>query len=75
MIYYKNPETGEVYAYDQEQIDGGWVKEGLTVMTDEEVSAHLAPKPLTTEQLAAQVRAERDAKIEAVRWRIERHKD
>lgn len=33
------------------------------------------PEPPTTEQLAEQVRAERDAKIEAVRWRIERAKD
>lgn len=74
MKYFKD-NTGEVYAYDQEQIDGGWVKEGLVAMTDEEVSAHLAPKPLTTEQLADKVRAERDAKIEAMRWRIERHKD
>ena len=71
MKYYKHNETGEVYAYDQEQIDGGWVKEGLMPMTDEEVSAHLAPKPPTAEQ----IRAERDAKIEAVRWRIERAKD
>ena len=44
----------------------GWVK-----LTPEEVEAHLAPKAPTTEQ----VRAERDAKIEAVRWRIERHND
>lgn len=71
MEYYKHPETGDVYAYDQEQIDGGWVKEGLVAMTDEEVSAHLAPKPPTAEQ----VRAERDAKIETARWRIERAED
>lgn len=71
MKYFKDEKTNEVYAYDQEQIDGGWVKEGLVAMTDGEVSAHLAPKPPTAEQ----VRAERDAKIEAVRWRIERAKD
>lgn len=71
MKYFKDKNTGEVYAYDQVQIDGGWVKEGLIAMTDEEVGAHLAPKPPTAEQ----VRAERDAKIEAVRWRIERAKD
>lgn len=71
MNYFKDKNTGEVYAYDQEQIDGGWVKEGLVPMTDEEVSAHLAPKPPTAEQ----VRVKRDAKIEAVRWRIERHRD
>lgn len=75
MNYFIDKNTNEVYAYDQEQIDGGWVKEGLVAMTDEEVEAHLAPKPLTTEQLADKVRAERDAKIEAVRWRIERAKD
>lgn len=45
-----------------------------TLMTDEEVEEHKNP-PLTTEQIAEQVRAERDAKIEAVRWRIERAKD
>lgn len=71
MKYFKDKNTNEVYAYDQEQIDGGWVKEGLVAMSGEEVSAHLAPKPPTVEQ----VRAERDAKIEAVRWRIERAKD
>ena len=74
MKYFKDENTGEVYAYDQEQIDGGWVKEGLVLMTDEEVNLHLNPTP-TTEQIAAQARAERDAKIEAVRWRIERAKD
>ena len=75
MKYFKDNSTKDVYAYDQEQVDCGWVKEGLVQMTDEEVSAHLAPKPLTTEQLADKVRAERDAKIESVRWRIERAKD
>lgn len=71
MNYFKDKNTNEVYAYDQEQIDDGWVKEGLVQMTDDEVKAHLAPKPPTAEQ----VRAERDAKIEAIRWRIERAKD
>lgn len=74
MKYFKDENTGEVYAYDQEQIDGGWVKEGLVPMTVEEVREHLNPQP-TTEQLADLVRADRDAKIEAVRWRIERAKD
>ena len=69
--FFKDKNTNEVYAYNQEQIAGGWVKEGLVAMTDEEVSAHLAPKPPTAEQ----TRAERDAKIESVRWRIERAKD
>ena len=74
MKYFKDKNTGEVYAYVQDQIDGGWVREGLVQMTGEEVSAHLAPKP-SEPPTAEQVRAERDAKIEAVRWRIERAKD
>lgn len=45
MKYFLDKKTGEVYAYDQEQIDGGLVKEGLAPMTDEEVSAHLNPPP------------------------------
>ena len=53
MKYFKDKKTGEVYAYDQEQIDGGWVKEGLAPMTDEEVHAHLNP-PKTDEQLKSE---------------------
>ena len=36
MIYFKN-QNGDVFAYDQKQVDGGWVKEGLTAMTDIEL--------------------------------------
>lgn len=74
MKYFKDKKTHEVYAYDQEQIDGGWVKEALMPMTETEVEAHLNPVP-TTEQLADTARAERDRLIESVRWRIERHSD
>ena len=74
MKYFKDKKTNEVYAYSQEQIDGGWVKEGLAPMTENEVEAHLNPVP-TPEQLADTVRAERDRLIESVRWRIERHSD
>ena len=73
MKYYENTQ-GEVYAYGQAQIDGGWVKEGLAPMSETEVEAHLNPTP-TTEQLADTARAERDQLIESVRWRIERHSD
>ena len=73
MKYYKN-KTGDVFAYDQKQIDGGWVKEGLVPMTATEVEAHMNPVP-TPEQLADTARAERDRLIESVRWRIERHSD
>lgn len=74
MKYFKESKTGEVYAYNQEQIDGGWVKEGLVPMNETEVEAHLNPTP-TPDQLADTARAERDRLIESVRWRIERHSD
>lgn len=51
MIYYKDPETGEVYAYDDQQVADGIVKEGLVPMTPEEVEAHLNPP--VPEQLPA----------------------
>lgn len=41
--------------------------EGLPILID--------PPPPTREQLADTARAERDRRIESVRWRIERHKD
>lgn len=50
--------------------------EGKLIAADENGYPILVDPPAPTEeQLAAQVRAERDAKIEAVRWRIERAKD
>ena len=74
MKYYKHLETGDVFAYKSEQERQEWGAPDLVEMTPEEVNAHLNPVP-TAEQLAAQIRAERDAKIEVVRWRIERAKD
>ena len=65
MKYFIDKNTGEVYAYDQEQIDGGWVKEGLVPMTETEVEAHLNPIP-TTEQLASAIRYERDKALKAL---------
>ena len=66
MKYYKDT-AGKVYAYSDIQK----TRAGLTKMTTVEVEAHLAPKPPTADD----IRAERGAKIEAVRWRIERHND
>lgn len=50
--------------------------EGKLIAADENGYPILVDPPApTAEQIAEQVRAERDAKIEAVRWRIERAKD
>ena len=69
MNYYKDSQNN-VFAYSDIQTP----KDGLTKITEQE-ALELTNPPPTTEQLADQVRAERDAKIEAVRWRIERAKD
>lgn len=45
MIFYIEKESGEVYAYDQEQVAGGWVKKGLTKMTPAQIDAHINPPP------------------------------
>ncbi len=69
MKYYKSTQ-GNIYAVSPiQQPKDGWV-----ALTKKETEAHLNPVP-TTEQLAEQVRAERDRLIESVRWRIERAKD
>ena len=59
--------NGNIYAVSPiQQPKEDWVK-----LTPEEIEAHIAPKPPTADD----IRAERDAKIEAVSWRIERHSD
>lgn len=69
MNYYKDNQNN-VFAYSDIQTP----KDGLAKITEQE-ALELTNPPPTTEQLAEQVRAERDAKIEQVRWRIERAKD
>lgn len=40
MNYYKS-QSGDVFAYDDEQVAGGFVAAGLVEMTPEEIDAHL----------------------------------
>lgn len=74
MKYYKHPETSKVFAYETEAERKEWGAPELVKMTEAEIASRLNPTP-PSDQIAAQVRSERDAKIEAVRWRIERAKD
>jgi hypothetical protein len=41
MSYYKS-QSNEVFWYDEDQVEGDWVKPGLVEMTPQEVQAHLA---------------------------------
>lgn len=69
MKYFKDS-NGNVFAYSAIQTP----KAGLVEMTPAEAGAHLNT-PVASEQASAIARADRDARIEAVRWRIERYDD
>lgn len=53
--YYRNPETGEVYAYEADGSQDEYIKPSLSRMADAEVQAHLNPPipSLTREQIEA----------------------
>lgn len=70
MKYFKDESSGDVYAYDQEAVDTGFVRDGLRPMTAQEIDAHLAPTPLTIEQQAAAAMAERDSLLQAAGLRM-----
>lgn len=55
MKYFKDKNTGEVFAYETEEERQEWGSPELVEMTAEEVDAHLNPpaKPLTREQIEA----------------------
>lgn len=65
--YYKNAK-GEIYSFSPIQ----QVPAGFTQLTQAEEEAHLNP-PTPPEQLAANLRAERDAALNATTWLLERH--
>lgn len=46
MIYYREVETGEVYAYPEHDVEAGLIKAGLVTMTEDEIKAHLNPIPV-----------------------------
>lgn len=72
MNYYKDTESGEVFAYDDEQVKQGVVKAGLVKMTASQVKGFLNPTE-TEAQAKSRVRAERDQKFSEIEWRITRH--
>jgi hypothetical protein len=56
MKYYKHPETGEVFAYENEQERQEWGAPELVEMTPEEIDAYLNPSP-TAEQIMSRLEA------------------
>lgn len=49
MHYFKSPENGNIFAYDDKQVAEGWVLEGLIPLSEKEMMAYLAD-PLTKAQ-------------------------
>lgn len=63
MIYYSNPTTGEVFAYENEAEREQFGPAELVPMTPEQVDAHLNPLPTLAEIKAAKwgaIKAERE---------------
>ena len=44
--WFKNADTGQVYWYDDVQVEKNEVLPELTPMSDDEITAHLAPRPV-----------------------------
>lgn len=45
MKYFKDPETGDVYAYEADGSQDEYIKSGLVEMSVEDVEEHLRPNP------------------------------
>lgn len=67
MKYLKNPETGEVFAFESDDSQDAFIPPGLELMTEEQVHLHLNPPPvpLTPPELFALVDQERDRRIDS----------
>lgn len=63
-FYFTNPADGQVYAYDEEQLDMGYGADMIPLVGDA-LEAFLHPPP-TTEQLAFTARIERDRQLSKV---------
>jgi len=53
MKYFKNPENGEVFAYESDGSQDAFIAANLLAMSDEEVANHLAPSPVDYAALIA----------------------
>lgn len=56
MKYFKDPKSGDVYAYEADGSQDEWIKDGLLAMTDAEVTEHLRQSSpgLSREEVHAQ---------------------
>lgn len=52
---FRDPKTNDVYEYDDAQVAGGFVRDGLSRMGDADISDHLRP-PVSIEQQRATLR-------------------
>lgn len=63
-FFYKNA-SGQVFEYDSEIDREKYGDDDLFLMTDQEVEAHLAPKPMTEEQVIEAMRSAIQSRMDA----------
>lgn len=69
MKYLRDPETGDVYAYEADGSQDEYIKEGLVPMSEAEVDAHINPPPPPPSVPAFVSRAQgKAALIQAGKW-------
>lgn len=73
MKYYRNPSTGEVFAYDSEEAADRHAPPGLVPMTPQEVIEHLTPPQPTQDELRARFSLAIQARLDA--WARTRNYD
>lgn len=73
MKYYKDSKN-QIYAYESDGSQDAFIKPDLTPISEDE-ALEISNPQTTTEQLSAQARADRDAKLSATTWLVERHRE
>lgn len=73
MKYYRNPSTGEVFAFDSEEAADRHAPPGVVPMTPPEVAEHLTPPAPSMEELRAQFTLAIQARLDA--WARTRNYD
>ncbi len=63
MLHFKNPQTGEVFAYETQEERDIWGAPGLVLMTEAEIAARNAP---TASQLLALLGVEYEARMSVI---------
>lgn len=70
MKYFRNPVTGEVFAFESDGSQDEYIPDEILPMSADEVTQHLAPKVTNESE-----RSWRDAEFAGLVWLRDRHRD